>query len=110
MERSEITLEEYLSLRRDCEIDEAGLSAKRKHTRIRRRNFNAKRSRLVLAMLDAGVPHRCAFPGCEEIQDLTVDHIRPISRGGGDDDDLPNLQFLCRSHNSAKSDNHDRQP
>jgi 5-methylcytosine-specific restriction endonuclease McrA len=101
-----ITLEEYLRLRREDEIAAAGYVAKRRHTSVRRRDFNAKRSRLALAMLDAGVPHRCAFPGCEEIHDLTVDHVRPLSLAGGDD--LANLQFLCRSHNSAKGDHIDR--
>jgi len=103
---SEITSEEFFWLKREYEIAEAGRIAKGKHTIVRRKDFGARRSQLALAMIDAGVPHRCAFPGCEEIHDLTVDHIRPLSRGG--DDGLANLQFLCRSHNSAKGDKHDR--
>src|SRR5258708_32083439 len=87
--RSEITLEEYLSLKRDCEIAEAGGIAKAKHSLVRRKDFNAKRSQLVLIMIEAGVLHKCAFLGCEEIHDLTVDHICPLPRGG--DDGLANL-------------------
>jgi hypothetical protein len=103
-----ITLEEYLLLKREHEIAEAGRIAKGKHTGVRRADFNAKRSQLFLKMLEAGVVSRCAFPGCEEIKNLTVDHIVPLSRGG--DDSLANLQFLCRSHNSAKGDGLDHKP
>ena len=106
--RSEITLHEYLWLKRECEIAEAGRIAKRKHTSVRRSDFNANRHRLALAMLDAGVPNKCAYVGCDVSQDLTVDHIIPLSRGG--DDDLANLQFLCRSHNSSKGDRLDHKP
>lgn len=37
---------------------------------------------------------------CESPEDLTVDHIVPISRGGGND--ANNLRVLCRSCNSRK--------
>lgn len=37
---------------------------------------------------------------CERSLDLTIDHIWPRSRGGGDTED--NLQTLCRSCNSRK--------
>lgn len=36
------------------------------------------------------------------MQDLTIDHIIPLSRG--DTDHLDNLQFMCRNHNSQKRD------
>ncbi len=101
-ERWEITYEEFLWAKRETEIAQAGRIAKRGHTKVRRADFNAKRSQLALVMLAAGVLYKCAFSGCEEIRDLTVDHIRPLSRGG--DDGVANLQFLCRSHNSAKGD------
>jgi 5-methylcytosine-specific restriction endonuclease McrA len=38
---------------------------------------------------------------CGATQDLTVDHIVPLSRGGSSD--LSNLQTLCRSCNGIKS-------
>lgn len=101
-----ITLEEYLLRKHEDEIAAAGYVAKRRHTGVRRRDFNAKRSQLALAMLNAGIVHKCALTGCEEVKDLTVNHKLPLSRGG--DDTLGNLQFLCRSHNSAKGDHHDR--
>lgn len=42
---------------------------------------------------------RCARCGSEE--ELTVDHVRPFSRGGLT---VPrNLQLLCRSCNASKS-------
>lgn len=37
---------------------------------------------------------------CGSRRELTVDHIVPVVRGGGDE--LDNLQVLCRSCNSAK--------
>ncbi|MFN2427121.1 MAG: HNH endonuclease [Candidatus Binatia bacterium] len=56
----------------------------------------------MLALIEAGVPHVCAEPGCGDIEALTVDHVVALSRGGTDD--LSNLRFLCRVHNSRKRD------
>lgn len=70
--------------------------------RDRRAEFGARRSQLTLAMLDRGTPYKCAHPGCEVVAGLTIDHRIPISRGGTDD--VENLQFMCRPHNSAKGD------
>jgi HNH endonuclease len=93
---------QYLELLRESEISEAGATAKKRHTQIRRSEFNARRSDLVLAMLNAGIPHICAEPGCEITDGLTVDHIKALSRGGTDE--LTNLRFLCLPHNSSKGD------
>ncbi|TIU63757.1 MAG: HNH endonuclease, partial [Mesorhizobium sp.] len=91
--------------RRTLDISWFG-SAPRWRARIstgrRRSQFNAIRSDLVLAMLDAGVTYQCAADGCQECTKLTIDHIRALSRGGTDD--LSNLQFMCVSHNSQKRD------
>lgn len=76
--------------------------AKRSLTKTRRGEFNAARPHLALALLNAGHSYRCADPACLVTTDLTIDHIVPLSRGGTDD--LENLRFLCRSHNSAKGD------
>lgn len=89
-------------LERQKALAEAKKKAKSVHVARRRAAFNAVRSELVLEMLDAGVDYVCAAPGCSVCSDLTVDHVKPISRGGTDD--LSNLQFMCRSHNSAKGD------
>ena len=63
----ELTYEEYLEVTRAAEEDEllayAKSVAKKHHTHIRRQAFNSSRSHLVLAMLDAGVRHRCAHDG-----------------------------------------------
>lgn len=42
----------------------------------------------------------CKF--CQAVKDLTLDHIHPVIEGGTDA--LENLQILCRSCNSRKSD------
>lgn len=98
----ELQYEDYLRLLDEIKAAEAGAQAKKRHTRIRRAEFNSKRSHLVLAMLDASIPHVCAVPECEVLDGLTVDHIKPISRGGTDE--LSNLRFLCRQHNGRKRD------
>ncbi len=93
---------QYLDLLREIEIAEAGITAKKFHAKVRRSEFNGRRSGLVLAMLNSGVPHVCAIPGCNVSDGLTVDHIKALSRGGTDD--LANLRFMCLPHNSAKGD------
>jgi hypothetical protein len=77
-------------------------SPKRHFTAVRRAEFQRARPDLVLRLIDNGHQYRCAAAGCDCDDDLTIDHIEPLSRGGSDD--ITNLQFLCRSHNSAKGD------
>jgi 5-methylcytosine-specific restriction endonuclease McrA len=77
-------------------------AAKQSLTRQRRSEFGAVRPQLALALLNAGHQYTCAAEGCSVTVDLTIDHIVPLSRGGTDD--LENLRFLCRPHNSAKGD------
>lgn len=43
---------------------------------------------------------QCEEPGCTRRDDLTKDHIIPISAGGTNHPS--NLRTLCRSHNSSK--------
>ncbi len=43
---------------------------------------------------------KCVLCGLNE--DLTIDHIIPVSRGGSDDES--NLQIMCKSCNSRKGD------
>lgn len=97
-----VTYEQYLGFLREHGLKEVTKRAKLKYTRMRRTAFNVSRPDLVLAMIDAGILYLCTHPGCDAHEDLTVDHITPLSRGGSDD--LSNLQFLCRPHNSSKRD------
>ena len=99
---SELSFDDYKRVLNEIRLNEVTQEAKRRHTKLRRAEFNAKRSHLILAMIDMGIPYVCAVPGCEESTKLTVDHIVPLSRGGTDE--LSNLQFLCKPHNSEKSD------
>ena len=59
-----------------------------------RKSISASRALAVFARND----YRCV--NCGSRDDLTVDHIRPVSKGGTNDDD--NLQTLCRPCNSRK--------
>lgn len=102
----DLTFDEYLLLKDQFEkerrIEEATKSAKKTHSKKRRTEFSSQRSLLVLQMIEAGVPYVCAHEGCDIAEILTIDHVAPLSKGGTDE--LKNLQFLCRSHNSAKGD------
>lgn len=72
--------------------------AKKRLIAERRYEFQKSRAQAALALIDAGHSYVCAE--CNSADDLTIDHITPLSRGGGDE--LANLRFLCRSCNSAK--------
>lgn len=90
--------DEYLKILHEAEVIEAGKIARKAYTNIRRNEFNAVRADLMLALIDSGRLHECL--GCSSVNNLTIDHIIPVSRGGSDD--LNNLQFLCQSCNSSK--------
>lgn len=99
---STLTLEEYLEICEQEEINRQTLLAKRELTAVRRAEFGSNRAALALEMIDSGIAYSCAKAGCGESTNLTIDHKKPLSKGGTDD--LSNLQFLCRKHNSAKGD------
>lgn len=103
---NQLSLDEYLELKNKFELDihtaNATKEAKTLNTKIRRNEFNSKRAQTVLEMIDSGVPYICAIEGCINNTNLTIDHIKPLSRGGSDK--LSNLQFMCHSHNSSKGD------
>ena len=42
----------------------------------------------------------CMFPFCYSVENLHLDHIQPLSKGGGHT--INNLQILCRFHNIQK--------
>lgn len=43
---------------------------------------------------------KCIYPGCAETENLQVDHIVPLSKGGSNH--VANLQLLCQYHNLSK--------
>jgi len=47
---------------------------------------------------------RCVFCGESDFKKLTIDHIKPYSKGGREN--ISNLQVLCRSCNSKKGAKH----
>lgn len=63
----------------------------------RRQEWNALRH-MIVPQLIARDGAYCAH--CGDERDLTIDHVRPISRGGSNE--LSNLQVLCRPCNSRK--------
>lgn len=87
------TLAEYLDVCKEIDyqnaLAEATRAAKRHHVKRRRAQYSAARSELALAMINAGVPYVCASPDCDIMQDLTIDHIVPVSRGSTDEFEQP---------------------
>ena len=65
----------------------------------RRRTFN-RHSRALFVQLALRDGIACAR--CGSTDQMTVDHIVPMARGGSDD--LSNLQILCKRCNSSKRD------
>lgn len=74
-------------------------AAKKHHTKRRRSEFQEQRDRLALALIERD-GYTCAE--CGAFENLTIDHVTPVSKGGSDE--LDNLRFLCRGCNSKKGD------
>lgn len=72
-------------------------AAKQKYLKRRRSQFASAKPQLMLALIERD-GYRCAR--CGAIEELTIDHILPLSKGGTDD--LANLRILCKKHNSKK--------
>ena len=98
-------LEQYKKFESELQLKRATQRAKNESTKIRRSGFNRNRAHIVLAMIEHGILYKCCHPECCVTEHLTVDHVLPLSKGGTDD--IKNLLFMCRSHNSAKSDTYD---
>lgn len=95
------SVEEFLVAAQNAQVEAASTTKKREFSAIRRNQFGSKRAELELALIDRD-GYVCSHPDCNICDDLTIDHIVALSRGGSDE--LDNLCFLCRSHNSAKGD------
>ena len=80
-------------------VRQVSVARKRVLTVERRQEFQTSRKHLELALIDRD-GYVCSHRGCGILVDLTIDHIVPLPRGGTDE--LTNLRFLCRSHNSSK--------
>lgn len=74
-------------------------SVKKFHSQRRRLQFARNYDQLMLALIQRD-GYKCTI--CGTIEDLTVDHLIPLSKGGSDD--ISNLRLLCRTHNSMKGD------
>lgn len=70
----------------------------KKNKKIHRIASKTKYVRLLKAVNRTGLV-RCAYCGTDK--DLTVDHIKPLSQGGGNN--WGNLQTLCGTCNTKKS-------
>ena len=80
-------------------VYEQGQNVGRVRTEAERRQARfAKKSRTYFARLVLRDGPHCK--ACGTTDNLTVDHIIPMSRGGSDD--IDNLQLLCRRCNSRK--------
>lgn len=66
----------------------------------KRRNDFSKRYAVTFMKLLNRDGNKCNY--CNKVTRLTIDHICPVSKGG--EDCLTNLQLLCQSCNSSKSD------
>ena len=95
------SIEDFIQYKRGKRVQRASENRKRELVVERRREFQGIRKELELALIERD-GYVCAYPDCDEHLDLTIDHIVPLSKGGGDE--LENLRFLCRQHNSQKSD------
>jgi 5-methylcytosine-specific restriction endonuclease McrA len=78
---------------------QAEKTAKKRYMSQRRSQFGKLKAARVLALIERD-GYICRYCGSQK--NLEIDHIVPLSKGGGDA--LKNLQFLCPSCNRRKND------
>lgn len=83
----------------DSRQKQAEKKVKKIHSQRRRSDFAKNYDQLMLALIERD-GYKCAV--CGTIENLTIDHVIPLSKGGSDE--IKNLRILCRAHNSKKSD------
>lgn len=66
----------------------------------RKKRIPIKNYRKMLKILLHKYNFSCAYCGSKNGNQLTIDHILPVSKNGSDE--LSNLQILCKSCNSKK--------
>ena len=69
-----------------------------KSSHNRKRRVSIKNYKKIFNKLLERYKFKCV--NCESMENLTIDHIQPVSRGGSDD--FSNLQILCKPCNSSK--------
>lgn len=72
---------------------------KSNHNRKKRRSLKANKQ--LFNKLLVKYNFKCVYCGEKENSKLTIDHKKPVSLGGSDK--FTNLQILCKSCNSRKS-------
>jgi 5-methylcytosine-specific restriction endonuclease McrA len=90
-----VTTMEAQAWRHEQRYREGYEAAKAELMGSRKRKPIAGKVRLAVFERDA---YRCVI--CQSWEDLTIDHIHPVIAGG--DNDINNLQTMCRRCNSAK--------
>lgn len=93
------TLEQLGEQREEQKRKQRERIAKAEYTTKRRAKFANERADLMLALIERD-GYQCK--NCDSQENLAIDHIIPLSKGGSDDPE--NLQLLCKSCNSSKGD------
>lgn len=84
----------------DGKISRSPKAQRKAEAKERKRKNRPKISRGKRARVYRRDGHKCVRCGEDDLKKLTLDHITPVSRGGGDGDE--NLQTMCRRCNILK--------
>ncbi len=98
-EKTKIEMQKELEWVIASKQKQAEKKVKKIHSQRRRSDFAKNYDQFMLALIQRD-GYKCAI--CGTIENLTIDHIVPLSKGGSDE--INNLRLLCRTHNSQKGD------